>query len=292
MSFFRRKSLFVLMIGIIILVILIGYSLSKQGRLSLPEQLINDSISVVQNLIYQPTQAAVSFLSNIEDIKSTYEENNLLREKLAEYKTLIFDVQELERENKELRELLELIDSPRDFEPILANVVARSPEKWLDTVILNKGKQHGVAANMAVITNDGMIGRIKTVSNFSSTVQLISGFDQLNRISAIITREEEDNIFGMIEGYEKESHSLIFTMIEQPKKPLKKGELVVTSDMGGLYPSGLLIGTVKEVDEGSYGLSSIAKIEPAAKMSELHHVIIVDRALDVVDELNDEDVES
>ncbi len=281
--------MFILLIGIIVLVVLIGYSLSKQGRLSLPEQLIKDSISVVQNAIYKPTQATVNIVSNIEDVKNTYVENKLLREKLAEYKSLIFEVQELEKENKELRELLKIMDSPRDFEPIIANVVARTPEKWLETVTLNKGKQHGVDINMAVITRDGMIGKINSVSNFSSTVQLITGFDQLNRISATVSREDDNNIFGLIEGYDKESHSLLFTMIDQPKDPLEKGELVVTSNMGGLYPSGLPIGTVKEVDEDPYGLSSTAMIKPAAQLDEINHVIIVDRSLDIIDDSNIED---
>src|SRR5699024_7772843 len=136
-----------------------------------------------------------SFTDSISDIKNTYEENRLLREKLSEYKTLIYENQELAKENEELRNMLDLLNGPRDFEPIIANVVSRSPERWLDQVTINRGSQHGVEKNMAVITADGMVGKIQTVASTTATVQLLTGFDQFNRISATISRKDSDNIF-------------------------------------------------------------------------------------------------
>ena len=59
---------------------------------------------------------------------------------------------------------------------------------------------------MAVITADGMVGKIQTVSHFTATVQLLSGFDQFNRISAMISQDKEKNVFGLVEEYDKEDH--------------------------------------------------------------------------------------
>lgn len=284
MSFFRKKSLFIILVGMILLVVFVGYSLSNKGDLSTPEKFFKDTVGWVQNVIDQPVTFFVQTISNIEDIKNTYDENKLLREKIAEYKTLVYEVQELEKENEELRKMLDIVDSSRDFEPILASVIARSPERWLEQVTINRGSNHGVEKNMAVMTVDGMIGKVNSVSTSTATVQLITGFDHLNRISATISRKDGDNIFGLIEGYDKKEKALIFRIIEESDKKIKEDELVVSSNVGGLYPSGLPIGTIKEVLPDQYGLTKTAYVEPTANMYEINHVIVVDRSLDIFDE--------
>ena len=134
MSFFRRKSLFVLLIGIISLVVLVGYSLSNREQLSIPEKFLMDTVGLAQNIIHQPVTLVVNSFSNLKDIKNTYNENKILREKLAEYKTLVYEVQEIEKENEELRQLLEIQESPRDFEPIIANCYIKIPRTVVRTV--------------------------------------------------------------------------------------------------------------------------------------------------------------
>ena len=284
MSFFRKKSLFIILVGMILLVVFVGYSLSNKGDLSTPEKFFKDTVGWVQNVIDQPVTFFVQTISNIEDIKNTYDENKLLREKIAAYKTLVYEVQELEKENEDLRKMLDIVDSSRDFEPILASVIARSPERWLEQVTINRGSNHGVEKNMAVMTVDGMIGKVNSVSTSTATVQLITGFDHLNRISATISRKDGDNIFGLIEGYDKKEKALIFRIIEESDKKIKEDELVVSSNVGGLYPSGLPIGTIKEVLPDQYGLTKTAYVEPTANMYEINHVIVVDRSLDIYDE--------
>lgn len=288
MSFFRKKSLFVILIGVILLVVLVGYSMTDREHLSKPEKLFMDSVGWVQSVINRPISYTVGMFNSIGEIKNTYEENKVLREKLAEYKTLIYEVQELDKENAELRKATDLESSARDFEPILANVISRSPERWLEQLTINKGTQQGVEKNMAVMTVDGMIGKVTSVSSTTSNVQLITGFDQLNRISATISRKDGKDIFGLIEGYDKEREALIFTILEQSDKNLKEDELVVSSNMGGLYPSGLPIGTIKEVTPDEYGLTKTAYVEPAADMYEINHVIVVNRSLDKPDKSADD----
>src|SRR5699024_12758403 len=76
--------------------------------------------------------------TSIDDIKNTYQENKILKENLSEYKTLIYEVQELTEENEELRNSIDLTDSIRDFNPIQATVISRSQERWMELVTLNK----------------------------------------------------------------------------------------------------------------------------------------------------------
>lgn len=289
MSFFRNKRLFIILIGIIVLVVLIGYSLNSRDHLTAPEQFIQDSIGWMQNAIHAPVKYVSNIFSDVEDLKNTYSENQLLKEKLSQYKGLIYDVQELNKENEELRKTLDKTESIRDFTPIQATVIARSPERWIEQVTINKGTQHGVEVNMAVITAEGMVGKIQSTSQFTSTVQLLSGFDQFNRISAMISKEGDKNVFGLVEEYNKEDHSLFFKIIEESEKNVEKGDLVLSSGMGGVFPSGLLIGTVKEVVPDQYGLTNTALIEPAANLYDINHVIVVDRGIANADENVDEE---
>ncbi|WP_217586855.1 rod shape-determining protein MreC [Lentibacillus saliphilus] len=278
MNFFRKKRLFIFLMSMILLVVMIGFSINGRSYLTTPEQFINDTVGWAQNLVKAPVDYITTLVSDVEHIKNTYEENKILREKLSEYKNLIYQVQEIKKENDELRDTLDKTESIRDFKPIQATVVARSPERWIEQVTINKGLQAGVEPNMAVITADGMIGKIQTASEFTSTVQLLSGFDQLNRISATISREE-DPIFGLIEGYDKKTDTLMFKIIDHSGGAIEKGELVVSSGMGGVFPAGLSIGTVKDVVPDQYGLTNTALVKPAANMYEVNNVIVVSRTM-------------
>lgn len=280
MSFLRRKRLFIFLISFIILVALIGYSISERQEASTLEKFFNDTVGWIQSAVHVPVSFITGIAGNVSDLITTYEENKILREQLSQYKGLIYEVQELRKENEELRKAIGETDSIRDYEPIHATVISRSPEQWIDEVTINKGEHHGVEANMVVITADGMVGKIRTAYEFTSKVQLLTGFDQYNRISATISKDGKNNIYGMIEGYDKESKSLVFRIIEESEKDVKEGDLVVSSGLGGVFPAGLVIGEVKEVGFDQYGLTRTALVEPAADVYEINHVIVVDRSLE------------
>ncbi|TRM12832.1 rod shape-determining protein MreC [Lentibacillus cibarius] len=277
MSFFRKKRLFILLIGLIVLVAMIGFSLRDREDLTTAEQFIKDTVGWTQSIVHTPVDYVTTIFENINDIKHTYSENQLLREKIAEYKSLFYDVQKLREENSELRETLKKTKSVRSYNPIQASVISRSPEQWMEKVTINKGKQDGIRGNMAVITSEGMVGRIETPSEFTSSVKLLSGFDQFSRISATIARKEGNDIFGMIEGYDNKTGNLIFKIIEESDKDLKEGELVHSSGMGGVFPSGLPIGKVQEVKPDQYGLTRTAFVKPVANMYDINNVIVVER---------------
>lgn len=291
MLFFRKRQLFIFLIGIIVLVVLIGLSLSEREELSTPEQFIRDSVGWGQTVIQTPVKFASEFFSDITNIKNTQTENKQLKEKLSKLTTLEYELQDLKEENEELRGLLDKTESLSDYTPIQATVIARSPERWVEEVTINKGKQHGVASNMAVITADGMIGKVHIASELTASVKLLTGFDQFNRISASISRKDEQDIFGLIEEFDKKTDSLLFKIIQESDKKIEKGELVISSGKGGVFPKGLLIGTVTDVIPDQYGLTRTALVKPAANMHEINHVIVVDRILEGDNENNDEQEE-
>lgn len=290
-QFFLNKKLILLLISIIILVALIGFSLKEKENVSWPEQFIKDSTGFVQQIFQTPAQFVADVFGDLRDLQNTYEENEKLRARLDEYATLQTKVKDLESENEELRALLDKEDDLRSYSPINATVIARNPDRWQEVLIINKGKLHGVEKNMAVITASGLIGKVKSSNQFSSTVQLLSTTDPKNRISATI--QEDQNIVGLVEGYDQETKMLLLKKIPSDVE-VKVGSTVITSGLGGVFPRGLPIGTVEEVVVDQYGLTQTAHVKPFADLYDISHVVVAAQELDkddVLSDLEDADLE-
>ncbi|WP_027409460.1 rod shape-determining protein MreC [Anoxybacillus tepidamans] len=281
-QFFLNKRLILLLVSIIFLVALIGFSLKDRKELTWSEQFIKDTTGFVQLLFHKPAQLVAGFFENVQDIKNTYKENKLLKERLEEYVMLEAEVQTLKKENEELRAILDKKESLRDFIPIEATVIGRNPERWQETVIVNKGEQQGVKKDMAVITPSGLIGKVQHASQFTSTVQLLSSVDQKNLISAYV-QGKAGSVFGLIEGYDEKRKALLLKRIPFDAK-IEKKQLVMTAGLGGVFPKGLPIGEVEEVVPDEYGLTKMAYVKPAANFYDVDEVIIVKRKIDAVQE--------
>ncbi|TGB04170.1 rod shape-determining protein MreC [Halobacillus salinus] len=281
-SLFRRKRLMVVLIGFIVLVALIGYSIRDRDALSTPEKFLQDTVGWMQTIFQKPVSFVDTTVENVQDMFAVYEQNKVLKARLSEYKGVIEGNQRLKSENQELRETLDKSDALSDYSPIQATVIARSSDRWFKQMTINKGEEQGVEKDMAVMTSDGLIGKVKSAGAFHSTVQLLSGFDRSNKISSWIVREDQDEAFGLIEGYDDESGRLLLEGIKLDEV-VEKGDTVISSGLGGVFPSDLRIGTVEEVVNDQFGLTKTAYVEPFADLFDINHVIVVDRAAESID---------
>ena len=210
-QFFLNKRLIILLVSIIILVALIGFSLKERKELTWPEQFIKDTTGLVQTLVSRPAHYFAGFFEDVSDLQNTYEENKKLKAKLNELAQLEANVQSLTKDNEELRDILDKKDALSDFEPLQATVIGRNPDRWNELLIINKGSTDGIKSDMAVITSTGMIGKVKNSRQFTSTVQLLSSTDATNRVSAVILGGE-NHYYGQIEGFDpKEKNAALKT---------------------------------------------------------------------------------
>lgn len=279
-QFFLNKRLIVLLVSIILLVALIGISLKERKNLTWPEQFVKDTVGVVERVFQKPANYVAGFFENVEDVKRTYEENKELKANLDKYAELSVKVKDLEKENAELRDIVGKKDSLRDYNPIQATVISRNPDKWYDLIAIDKGAQQGIQKDAAVITSKGLVGKVKSVSQFTSTVELVSSLNRTNRISAVV--QGDKRVFGLIEGYDKEKQQLIFTKIPSGV-PVEKDQMVVTSGYGGVFPEGLVIGQIVDVTSDEYGLTQTAYVKPAADLNDVDNVMVAQRVMPSVD---------
>lgn len=277
--FFSNKRLILLLVGVIFLVALISFSLKDRDNASLPEQIIKDVVGFGQSIFSKPTQYITGVFDSVDALLNTYDENKRLKSRLEEFAKLQADVNDLASENTRLREIVDKQDDLRDYEPIQATVIARNPDQWEEKVILDKGEVHGVEKNMAILTAQGLIGKVVLTTPFTSTVELLSTQNPNYRVSAMVMGEKE--VFGLIEGYDDERKELILKRIDSNIK-IKKGQKIMSSGLGGIFPKGILIGEITEVSTDDFGLTKMAYVKPAADFALLDHVMIAKRTMTTV----------
>lgn len=275
-QFFLNKRLIILLVSMIILVSLIGFSLKERKELTWPEQFVKDTTGWVQTLVSRPANYIAGFFENVKDLQNTYIENKELRSRLDELAQLKADVQTLTDENNQLRDILDKKDSLSDYKQIQATVIGRNPDRWDELLIINKGSTDGIERDMAVITSTGLIGKVKSSRQFTSTIQLLSSTDATNRVSAEVVGKQ--TYYGQIEGFDPAKERLLLKKIPYEAK-IEKGQLVQTSGMGGVFPSRLIIGTVEEVVPDEFGLTQTAFVKPGANFYDMEHVMVIERSM-------------
>ncbi len=262
------------MVSIIILVALIGYSMSDRDRVTWPEQFMKDTVGWVQTLVSKPAHFAAGFFENLNELRGIYEENQVLKARLEEYAQVSVERNMLKAENDTLKATLEIEETLSDFRMRTATVIHRNPDRWSEYIGINRGSEHGVQRNMAVITSGGLIGKVHQVGQFSSKVQLLTDNDRTNRVSAMVQADEP--VYGFIEGFDQETGLLLLKKLDIDAD-IEIEQTVTTSGLGGVYPRGLIIGEIVEIEPDEYGLTKNAFIQPAADFYGLDYVMVIER---------------
>ncbi|MBB4825846.1 rod shape-determining protein MreC [Sporosarcina luteola] len=272
--FFSNKRLILLLVGVIVLVALISFSLKDRRNATIPEQIVKDVVGFGQSLFSKPAHYITGTIEKIDGILNTYEENKQLKARLQEYASNQAELADVKAENKRLKELIGKTDDMRAYDPIQATVISRNPDQWEEKVIVDRGSKSGVQLDMAVTTAKGLVGKVVNVTTSTSTIELLSTENRNFRVAAVIPGET--SVFGLIEGYDPDRRELIMKRIDSSFE-VKVGMKVESSGLGGIFPKGLYIGEVTEVSTDDYGLTKLAYIRPAADFSMLDHVMIAKR---------------
>ena len=178
----------------------------------------------------------------------------------------LIDRTELMQENARLRRLLDF-KTTAPYRVIAARVIGRDPSNWVSVVIIDKGSASGIRKGLVCVTFLGLVGRVEEVSVSSSKVMLLS--DPNMGVSAVSQRTRQE---GLVSG----SLGGVLIMKYLPKdSDIKTQDVIITSEFTGVYPKGLLIGTVSRVGEEFSGLTRYAVIKPAVDFSALEELLIV-----------------
>lgn len=178
----------------------------------------------------------------------------------------------LENEISELKDLLNLNSTHSTFDKINATVISRNNVYWLNTITIDKGTNDGISKDMAVITKNGLIGKISKTTKTTSEVKLLTSDDITYKTSVIIRIETKD-YYAILNGYDRETNLLKVTAIDK-NIPTTTGDVILTSGLGNI-PQGIYIGSVISSQIDSYDLSKTVYVKSEQDFSSINYVTIL-----------------
>lgn len=267
-NFWKR---FFSIVAVILLFLGIGLTNGKARNVSGVESFLSEIILLPQNgFTYLKNWFSKNelFFSDIEQLK---DENDSLKQENEMLKNKMMDYEILASENKTLKEQARIQDSYLDYKVVIANVISDSANNWDETYIINKGSKHGISPNMTVITTDGLVGYIETVTK--NTAKVVSILDAGNSVSARSARTRDSvvckgNISLKDEGKVKVTSIPIGVEFIE-------GDKFETSGMGGIYPKGIAIGEVETYENKSNPLENEAILKTYVDFNKLETVAVI-----------------
>lgn len=213
--------------------------------------------------------AIVSSLTGLwEDylaLRNVRKENLALKEEIDAYRRTIIGYREAAALNARLQKLLELKEkSP--VEEVAARVIGRDTSSWFRTIVVDRGSDDGVRPGMPVITVEGVVGRVMDSAPGISTV--ILGIDPNSAVAGLIQRCRAQ---GIVKG---DGDGYLFNYVMKTLD-VRKGDLIVTSGMSGVFPKGIPIGRVNSVRNTARGMFQEIEVQPTVEFGRLEFVLVL-----------------
>jgi rod shape-determining protein MreC len=253
---------------ILVLIISIHVTSLQRERVTLIERLIRDGLSIPQTLFSRIGGTISDYLNDVMDVREIRAENLILHQQVAELLAENNRLRSQAMENERLRKMLEFKEQT-PYNLISAKVVARDPSNWTNTIILDVGEADGVKKDMAVVTHQGLVGHVISVTGRTCRVLLL-----LDSRSAVGARVERSRDLVIVEGIEgNEEFSWLKPLIRDVD--VMEGDRIVSSGLGPIYPGEILIGEVKEVITDVHSMTKYAMVKPSVDFLRLEEVFVI-----------------
>lgn len=220
-------------------------------------------VRVLGSAVASPFTALGNVFSNLTASPETLED---LRRENEDLTAQLAQLSEAQETADRLQGLLDL-QSANQLESTAARIIGTSTDSWSRTVTIDKGSADGIAQNMPVANSGGIIGQVTEVAANSATVRLLT--DENSSISAMV---QESRAQGMLEGQPDGTLRLSYV---DAAADVQVGDLVVTSGLGGVFPKGLLLGTVSSVEKADNALYYTIVVEPASATENNEEVLVI-----------------
>ena len=270
------KYIVIIIVILIILALAIYVKTLKEDRkLNIVESLIKDSVIFVEKIILTPFNYVGNLIDDFVELRNVQEENDKLKTSIERVDAIETENIELRREIDELKKELNIDYVLTDYDYLNATVISRNIGYWYNTLTIDKGTNNGISEGMVVVNSTGLIGKIIKTTTFTSEVRLITTSDTNNKISVSIS-DGNGKINGLINRYDYENNFLEIEGISNTEE-VKVGDYVYTSGLGGVFPSGILIGTVESITTDEYDLAKIINVKPSINSNDINYVSVLKR---------------
>lgn len=264
-----KKRNTVLMIVIVVFLLLSSsyFILRKKKHLTPIEATLKDAGLALEKILLKPFQLSKEKITNtnIESLEKQANSSEALKAKNRE----------LEHQLSELKKTLKLNTVLSERVYLNATVINRNMDYWYQTITLDKGEHNGVEANMPVVVTEGLVGMTSQISNFNSTIQLLTSDELPHKISVKIEIDGHF-VYGLLTGYNHKNKTLQIEGIASNQE-IPVGSVVTTTGLGDDMPAGIIVGYVKNITMDHFELSRLVEIESKVPFDHLQYVTILKR---------------
>lgn len=262
----QDKRLTVVLVLAAVLLVLLNLPDPVSGRI---KAFFRDGLAPLQSALRGMVHETREVFRHVRGLGGLAAENRRLAEELALVRNQMRALRTLEGENLALREQL-AFKARHPGVLLAAEVIGRDSSGWWQTLRLNKGAQHGVRENLAVITQEGLVGKTVAVSRETSDILLLT--DPNCKVAARVSRT---GAFGVVVGGGVTLPGMCRMDFINKNLPVQPGDEILTSGLGGVFPKGLLVGYVEAAARDDAGLYQVAEIIPKADLGLLEYVFIM-----------------
>ena len=265
---FVRRNRVVLASGSLLLIslLLLSAGARTRERIDPVAAIVLDGMRPLQATVAAGLDVAAQTWRRYLSLVGVQQENERLRSRILELEQQAVRLGEVEQTDKRLAELLKF-RSALEGEMQAAQVIGRDPLPWFGTFTINKGETDGVHKGMAVLSPFGVIGQTMATGAHAARVLLIT--DHNSGVDAIVQRSRARGIVeGSLDG------RCVMKYLKRGED-VEVGDQIVTSGLDGIFPKGIMVGTVTHVTRGNRGLLQVAEVKPSVPLNEIEEVLVV-----------------
>ena len=264
----KKGGLLGIVITIVVLILIVIFS-NREANTSFFENVANKLVMPIQNgLTYLKNRVSgnSTFFTDISNLKS---ENQDLKEKNSQLEQSLRELENIKTENETLKEYLGLTEKYGEYKTVTGYVIDKEISNYSKTIIINIGKNDGIEVNMTVIADEGLVGHVVSVTDNTAKVQTI--VDTSSSISCLMSTNKDSIICkGTLS-----SNSELKAMYIPTDANLVQGDSVDTSGLGGIYPKGIHVGSIKKIVSTKNITDRYALVETAVDFDKLNTVLVV-----------------
>lgn len=264
----KKNGIIGIIITVIILILIVIFS-NGETNSSFFENAASNLVMPIQNgLTYLKNKIGGNdtFFTDINNLK---EENAELKQKNSELEQSLRELENIKTQNETLKEYLNLTEKYGEYKTIPGYVINKDISNYSKTIVINIGQNDGVEENMTVIADKGLVGHVISVTKDTAKVQTI--IDTASSISCTMSTTKD----AIVCKGTLDEQSLLKAMYIPTDKNVIQGDSIETSGLGGIYPKGIHVGTVKKVTNTQNITDRYALIETAVDFDKLDTVLVI-----------------
>ena len=273
MRFLNKKTI-ILGMAVLTVFLLANFASRGNSQFSFVERFAVTVLSPVESLLSQAGYGIRNATNFVSQLFTLAQENQTLRANIDELRQNELTITEIMAENIRLRAMLDYKKGTPQFDFITAAVIARDPGMWTNIMMINRGSNDGLTRDMPVVTPQGLVGNIVQVSASTAKIQLL--LDPRSAVGSLVQRSES-RVAAVVEG--NGISPMAPRMVNLARDAdIIRGDKIITSGFGGIYPKGLLVGEVMDIVNDEGGLLKYAVLKPVVDFDRLEEVMVIVRS--------------